>query len=302
MLIFITTVVSSLELSVFNEKVLNKAITSDEYIDGVYHTILDDMKTLSIPNGVEKNTYQKALTKDLVANDVRNYYKSKLVKKTEYDFSNSTKQIEHSLTDNVIKQFEKENIIVTEDTKDGIYQFVKIASANYVSEIKIDYLNYYNRITDAYSLALIISLAVATILVTVLILFIFQLNKFHHQSLRFLFFSFSSSALMIATLSIYISASNLFENISVTPKYFQNAIVDFLNSFLVVLWISFVILCMISALMLYLVKLKKAKELKRLEAYLNSPKHLKRKSRREKSNSDLKNTEVSDSEKKSSEA
>ncbi|MPM80861.1 hypothetical protein SDC9_127912 [bioreactor metagenome] len=276
MLIFIAAITSTLKLSIFNPKVLNRAVLSDEYVNGVYDTILDHFKTLSIPNGIEEDAYRKIITKDIVNADVKAYFNSKLFNRTEYSFSTSTLNIEKNLTNNILQQFKNEGVIITDETEQDIYTFVKTSINQYTSSIKIDYLDYYNQIIDTYKLALVIILAVASVISAVLIVFLFQLNKYPHKTFRYMFFSASSATLMTAVLAIYITASKIFENISITPKYFYNAVVQVLNSYLLLLWLSVILLALLSALMIFLVKISKKRQKKKLEAYLSSPQHFRK--------------------------
>ncbi|NCC87081.1 MAG: hypothetical protein EOM05_04345 [Clostridia bacterium] len=220
----------TLDLTVLNRNFILKETITKEYTDGIYKDFMFKMEAISTPNYISKECYNNIFTKDKIKQDISTYFTKTLKTGKQYDLLSDTQKMQKQLRANIVAEFEKENIAVTDEISKYIDSFVNEAFTYYVNYISMEYISIYVELCEKIQPIINTTLIIAVVMLGVIIVMFYKLSYYKHHSLNYIIYALIASALMTSIAPFYLCITGVHKRLNIRPDYVLNVIVNMFNT------------------------------------------------------------------------
>lgn len=247
-----------IRLSCFDRNSLYRNLISSAYYQNVLSEIYEKAESITLTTGLSVEVLNNSMVLDEVKNDINNYIKVGFRGET---YEPDTTLIEKRLRENINDYLAQERIEPNQEQKKNIKLYVSSVTEEYTNFIKIPLFNFFITAKENYSNIYIIGLASFIITIIIVVSMLLIMNQWIHRALRYMAYSTTAAAFMIATAPAALLYTGLYKKLQLSPQYFYDFAMTFLTDiFRTMIYCSFC-LAVISIILLVkirFIKIKKA--------------------------------------------
>lgn len=238
-----------LYLGLFSTNALFGALDKSGYYDKVYDTFMDKsneiLKTSSLPE-------------DIIANIVTEQQMSMDTKKSiEKEFKGSiyeldTTQMEQSIKDNINRYIEQTQIQGV--TEEGMKALTTSIVTQYKQLVSFPFTSYYLKYQAIYHKLFYFVFGFTLFAAIVMTAILVAIQRWKHRGLRYAVHGIMGAAIMITVLPAALLISNVFSKLQISPVYFKDFIISFLQWNLSIFLYMGLALVILYAIMLFVIQ------------------------------------------------
>lgn len=220
-------------------------LNGNRIIDGLnyknYYTSVEkyfyqNAADVTIPIGLPESVVDDIVDSRTVYEDIRGYVVAS-VKGNSYTFH--TDELKQRLTDNVNQYVATQGLEMNEEQKATIPQYTQLVVDEYEKDLKVPFIGYFAKMKTIYQKVLMIGLPILLILSVIIIWMIIRMYQWKHRALRFIIYSTTATACMVAIPSIFVLATGFYKRINISSEYVYYAFVKYIsNGFLIFLYMT----------------------------------------------------------------
>lgn len=226
-LLTVGTVCISVYVGLFsNERILD-GLNYKDYYANVEEFFYQNARDMTIPSGLPPEIVNDIVDAQTIYDDVKGYVLASL-KGEEYTFH--TDELKENLTKKIYQYFQEENIQITQLQEETIPQYVETVADKYIEDLKVPLVPHIPKIKQIYKKALPGIITVDLLLCTGIVVALFRIHRWRHRGLRYVVYSTTATAIMIALPAFAARKSGFYKRIGINVEHLYNALVAYIEN------------------------------------------------------------------------
>ena len=211
---------------VFNDDVILERLNRSNYYANIYRTISNNVDSIILPTGLDSSVLDGVITERMVYIGAKKTIEGAIKGET---VSIDTIQIKNRLQENILEYVEENNIAFSKEQQEGMEILSAEVSKEYIRMMNFSFIKYYTSykaqfLTTAKFMIILLLVFAAMIIVAILALY-----RYKHQGIRYIAYSVLAASLMVSIVPVIILVSENYRKLNVTPKYFYEFMVSYLQ-------------------------------------------------------------------------
>lgn len=223
------TIIGDVYIGGINDRVIGGIVPDTNYCEKLMNEYLNNCQSMTIPVGLPENLTDNIVTIEEVRSDV-NTSIAKTLRKEKHVINTSV--YEQRLRDNIDAYFQGQNIVLSDEQKEELEDYVELIMNEYREEIKLPAVGsiseYYGKLTKILIIAGIALIVFAAFIISLL----WKMYKWKGHSLRYIAYSALAAFYMSEIVPIALYMSKFYTRLSIKPEYIYEAVVYIFASFL----------------------------------------------------------------------
>ncbi|MDD2362164.1 MAG: hypothetical protein PHH84_04305 [Oscillospiraceae bacterium] len=250
MMICITLLVISisLQLTIFDINYISDKMDNDYYdsvIDSLTTTLKDD---ISPPSGMPEEVFDDLFNRYIIMEDTQASINAIL---TGIDYSYDSTRVHDILLNRFTKYANEKNVKISDTNFDTLIDYCLVVYERHISLPFMKSFSSVRRLFDNTFTYLLLAVSTALIL---LIIFLFAIHRFKHRAIRYCIYSLFASALLVIPFPIFLLIQGAYRKISLSPVHVKELFVSLIQTSLVWLLISGLLIAALGFALIPLVK------------------------------------------------
>lgn len=209
---------------VFNKKVVESKVNESNFYNETYSLVYSRAKEVAEDAGLPEEVFREVITLERVYVGGK-YYAEDVLDGKEPVFQ--TQKLEKELEDNINRYLSEKNIKATAELKAGTRELVQRILQEYQRGIQFDFIRSVGRLRKAYIRVLEGALPAIYLLLLLIILFLFKIQRYPHRMLRYINYGLLGASLLTAAVAAGMLLMKVYGRLPVEDGYYKNFLIRY---------------------------------------------------------------------------
>lgn len=245
-----------IQSSCFSRASFYRNLLSSLYYQNVLSEIYKSAESITIPTGLSIEVLDNTIESYEVHQDINDQIDAGIKGEA---YHTDTSLLESRLEKNINDYLTREGIQPDQEQKKNIGLYITSIANEYIDIIKIPLFNSLISTRKTYHKIFSIGLTICILIIIITLSMLLKMNRWVHRALRYMTYSTTAAAFMIATIPGILLYSGIYQRIQLSPHYFYNFAMTFITNTLKMMLHYSICLAAISVFLMIIIKIMKIK-------------------------------------------
>lgn len=210
----------------FNTNNIVTSFNQVEYYDRVMTHFEEKAWDITIPMGLPKEVVTDVVDIQKVSRDVKGSLSAGM---DQGDYTVDTDRLEEALDRNVREYFQGQGMTLDEKQLQVLTEYKDAIATEYLTSVQIPLIQYFGYAKALYHKIMLIGLPICIIIMVCAVTLLLSIRHWKHRGLRYMTYSTLGTALMSAILPGAILLSGIYQKLQLSPDYFYDFIMNYIQ-------------------------------------------------------------------------
>lgn len=227
--VLLMTTAAIVQFGVLGENMMYTSINTSGYHAVVYHELMENIKSITIPTGFPESIYEGVITESDIYNDING---SLMARSRNIRYTTKSLVIKQKLEENIDKYFSEIEYTASSEETEAIDNYIEIIAELYDKCLDVPLSDYIMKSEGTLQKLLIAVLAAMIFSMSVIIYIIFKLYRNVYGLLRYLSYASTGSAIMLMLLPAWVILNKWHYRLNLSPESFYILFTKYIDSIL----------------------------------------------------------------------